>query len=38
LYRYNEQRYKGLDSVGQAILDVQTGKNTGKVIIVVAEE
>jgi NADPH-dependent curcumin reductase CurA len=36
-YRYKEHRYNGLESVGNAILDVQKGNNTGKALIVVAE-
>jgi NADPH-dependent curcumin reductase CurA len=35
--RYQEHKYQGLESAGQALLDVQTGKNTGKAIIVVAD-
>jgi NADPH-dependent curcumin reductase CurA len=35
--RYKEQRYEGLSQVGQAILDVQSGKNKGKAVIIVAD-
>jgi NADPH-dependent curcumin reductase CurA len=38
LIRYTEQRYQGLESVGQAFLDVQKGKNTGKAVIVLADQ
>jgi NADPH-dependent curcumin reductase CurA len=36
--KYTEHVYRGLESAGQAILDVQTGKNEGKAVIIVAEE
>jgi hypothetical protein len=36
--RYTEHKYQGLDSAGQAILDVQTGANTAKAVIIVSEE
>ncbi|KZP04315.1 NAD-P-binding protein [Athelia psychrophila] len=36
--KYTEDRTLGLERVGEAILDVQTGKNTGKSVIIVAEE
>ncbi|KZP17720.1 NAD-P-binding protein [Athelia psychrophila] len=36
--KYKEDRTLGLEKVGEAILDVQTGKNKGKSVIVVAEE
>ena len=36
--KYNEYRVQGLERAGQAILDVQTGKNFGKCVIVVADD
>ena len=36
--RYKEHRVRGLERAGQAILDVQTGVNFGKCVVVVAEE
>ncbi|KAF9040088.1 alcohol dehydrogenase [Panaeolus papilionaceus] len=36
--KYKEQVYNGLDKEPQAILDVQKGNNTGKVVIHVADE
>ncbi|KAI0706447.1 NAD(P)-binding protein [Earliella scabrosa] len=36
--KYREHLVQGLDNAGQAILDVQSGKNTGKMVVVVAEE
>jgi NADPH-dependent curcumin reductase CurA len=36
--KYAEHVYRGLDSANQAILDVQTGKNDAKAIILVADE
>jgi NADPH-dependent curcumin reductase CurA len=35
--RYAEHRYKGLGQVGQAISDIQRGRNTGKSVIIVAD-
>lgn len=37
-FKLNEDRVYGLERVGEAILDVQTGKNTGKSVIIVANE
>lgn len=36
--KYTEDITKGLQYAGHAILDVQTGKNKGKSIVLVAEE
>ena len=36
--KYTEDVKIGLEQTGQAILDVQTGKNTGKSVIVVAKD
>lgn len=36
--KYTEEITKGLEYAGHAILDVQTGKNKGKSVILVAEE
>ncbi|KIY53409.1 alcohol dehydrogenase [Fistulina hepatica ATCC 64428] len=36
--KFNEQVSYGLDKVGQVIADVQHGRNTGKAVIVVANE
>ena len=36
--KYTEHITKGLENTGQAILDILTGGNTGKSIILVAEE
>lgn len=36
--KYNEDFTYGLKNAGQAILDVQTGRNFGKSIVVVSEE
>ncbi|KAJ7116215.1 alcohol dehydrogenase [Mycena crocata] len=36
--KYTEEVTKGLDTVGEAILRVQEGKNTAKSVVVVAEE
>ena len=36
--KYNEYRVQGLERAGHAILDVQTGVNFGKCVVVVAEE
>ena len=36
--KYTEDRRRGLESVGQTLHDVQAGKNTGKAVIVVADE
>ena len=36
--KYNEYRVSGLEGAGQGILDVLTGRNFGKCVIVVAEE
>ncbi|KAF7982761.1 hypothetical protein HWV62_26660 [Athelia sp. TMB] len=35
---FKEDQTKGLEHAGQGILDVQTGKNNGKKVIIVAEE
>ena len=36
--KYTEDKRQGLQSVGQLMYDVQAGKNTGKAVIVVADE
>ena len=36
--KYQEDKTFGLENVGEACLAVQTGKNTGKSVIVVAQE
>lgn len=36
--KYTEDASVGLQSAGEAILDVQMGRNTGKKIVVVAQE
>jgi NADPH-dependent curcumin reductase CurA len=36
--KYVEDLTHGLENAGQAILDVQTGKNTGKSVVIVAQE
>ena len=36
--RYREHTVRGLEHAGQAILDVQMGRNFGKSVVVVAEE
>ncbi|EJF64325.1 NAD(P)-binding protein [Dichomitus squalens] len=36
--KYKEHKLYGLDKAGEGILDVQSGKNFGKCVIVVAEE
>lgn len=36
--KYREHITKGLENGGQALLDVQLGRNEGKSVIVVAEE
>lgn len=36
--KYNEYLVQGLERAGHAILDVQTGVNFGKCVVVVAEE
>ena len=36
--RYKEHVVRGLENAGQAILDVQEGRNFGKSVVVVAEE
>ena len=36
--KYKEHVVRGLENAGQAILDVQSGKNTGKMVVVVADE
>jgi NADPH-dependent curcumin reductase CurA len=37
-FRYQEHRYNGLDSTCHALVDVLTGKNEGKAVIIVADE
>ena len=36
--KYKEHVLRGLDQAGQGILDVLTGKNFGKCVVVVADE
>ncbi len=36
--KYKEYLVRGLENAGEAILDVQSGKNFGKCVVVVAEE
>ena len=36
--KYNEDKRRGLDAVGQTLYDVQAGKNTGKAVIVVTDD
>ena len=36
--KYKEHAVRGLENAGQAILDVQQGKNFGKSVIIVADE
>ena len=36
--KYTEHITKGIENTGQAILDILTGGNTGKSIVLVAEE
>ena len=36
--KFTEDIRQGLQSVGKAIEDIQRGRNTGKVVVVVAEE
>ena len=36
--KYKEHVVRGLENAGQAILDVQMGKNFGKSVIIVADE
>jgi hypothetical protein len=36
--RYTEHITRGLENVGQAILDVQVGRNEGKSVIIVADD
>ena len=36
--KHREQIYKGLDSVGDAIIDIQRGKNKAKAVVHVAED
>jgi len=36
--KFKEERTHGLDKVGQALLDVGTGANSGKVVIVVSDD
>lgn len=36
--KYLEDRKLGLEHAGEAIVDVQTGRNKGKSVIVVAQE
>jgi NADPH-dependent curcumin reductase CurA len=37
-FKYTEEVTKGLDKVGEVILNVQKGKNKAKAVIQVAEE
>ena len=36
--KYKEHVVRGLENAGQAILDVQMGRNFGKSVVVVADE
>jgi len=36
--KYQEDRSYGLDKVGDAFIEVQTGKNHGKKVVIVAED
>ncbi|KAI9065188.1 NAD-P-binding protein [Trametes sanguinea] len=36
--RYKEDRVRGLENAGRAIVDVQRGRNTGKSVVIVADE
>ena len=36
--KYKEYLVRGLENAGEAILDVQSGKNFGKCVVVVADE
>jgi NADPH-dependent curcumin reductase CurA len=36
--KYREHVYRGLESAGQGFYDIQSGKNNGKVVVVVADE
>ena len=36
--KYKEYLVRGLENAGQVIVDVQTGKNFGKAVVVVADE
>jgi NADPH-dependent curcumin reductase CurA len=36
--RYQEHRYHGLDKAGHVLVDVLSGKNQGKAVIIVAED
>lgn len=36
--KYQEDRSYGLDTIGEAFLQVQTGRNRGKKVVIVAEE
>ena len=36
--KYREHLVRGLENAGHAILDVQKGDNTGKSVVIVAEE
>ncbi len=36
--KYKEHLVRGLENAGEAILDVQSGKNFGKCVVVVADE
>lgn len=37
-FKYREDVRRGLATVGQTLLDVQTGKNEGKAVIAVADD
>jgi NADPH-dependent curcumin reductase CurA len=37
VHRYAEHRYEGISQVGQAISDVQRGRNKGKAVVIVAD-
>jgi NADPH-dependent curcumin reductase CurA len=37
-FKYTEHRYSGLSQVGQALADVQTGRNHGKAVVILADQ
>jgi len=36
--KYKEQKWKGLEEVGNVILAVQKGENTAKAVVIVADD